>query len=222
MKIVKKYYGGREISHEDLEAALLVGMSPNERRKFKKKRRASFKEVSIDLDNVPGDNSTSMLEPINHRSSEMSTSSGSINAKDQATSFDQLVSQRETNSTTPFLASAIDIREDAFAIDGVAKTSASSGISDVKDGILSDSGNICESRNPSEASDCALPNFDSKTCMSKVSLLGHGPHGKEVVNYLLQNYGEDGIHSFCQRWREVFVDALHPRYLPVGWDIKHR
>lgn len=57
---------------------------------------------------------------------------------------------------------------------------------------------------------------------SKLSLLGHGPHGKQVVEYLLKEYGEDGVRDFCQRWRKVFVDALHPRHLPGGWDVTHR
>lgn len=57
---------------------------------------------------------------------------------------------------------------------------------------------------------------------SKLSLLGHGPHGKQVVDHLLKEYGEDGIREFCQRWRQVFVDALKPRFLPAGWDVKHR
>jgi cation-transporting P-type ATPase D len=57
---------------------------------------------------------------------------------------------------------------------------------------------------------------------SKLSLLGHGPHGKQVVDHLLKEYGEDGVREFCQRWRQVFVDALKPRFLPGGWDVKHR
>lgn len=57
---------------------------------------------------------------------------------------------------------------------------------------------------------------------SKLSLLGHGPHGKQVVNHLLEENGEEGIREFCQRWRQVFVEAVHPRFLPAGWDIMHR
>lgn len=57
---------------------------------------------------------------------------------------------------------------------------------------------------------------------SKLSLLGHGPHGKQIVEYLLREYGEDGVRDFCQRWRKVFVDAVHPRHLPGGWNVSHR
>lgn len=57
---------------------------------------------------------------------------------------------------------------------------------------------------------------------SKLSLLGHGPHGKQIVEYLLREYGEDGVRDFCQRWRKVFVDAVHPRHLPGGWNVCHR
>jgi cation-transporting P-type ATPase D len=57
---------------------------------------------------------------------------------------------------------------------------------------------------------------------SKLSLLGHGPHGKQIVEYLLREHGEDGVRDFCQRWRKVFVDAVHPRHLPGGWNVSHR
>uniref|UniRef100_M4CN05 Uncharacterized protein n=1 Tax=Brassica campestris TaxID=3711 RepID=M4CN05_BRACM len=56
---------------------------------------------------------------------------------------------------------------------------------------------------------------------SKLSLLGHGPHGKQVVEYLLREHGEDGVRDFCQRWRQVFVDTVHPRHLPGGWNVSH-
>ncbi|XP_057829947.2 protein RRP6-like 3 isoform X2 [Cryptomeria japonica] len=55
----------------------------------------------------------------------------------------------------------------------------------------------------------------------KISLLGHGPHGKRVVDKLLEKDGEEGIRQFCQRWRTVFVEAVKPRFLPSGWDIQH-
>ncbi|XP_020095503.1 protein RRP6-like 3 isoform X2 [Ananas comosus] len=42
MQIVKAYYGGREVTPEDLEMALFVGMSPHERRRFEKKKGLSF------------------------------------------------------------------------------------------------------------------------------------------------------------------------------------
>lgn len=63
----------------------------------------------------------------------------------------------------------------------------------------------------------AQPKFNPK-----LSLLGHGPHGKLVVDHLLREYGEDGIRDFCQRWRQVFVAAIQPRFLPGGWDVNHR
>ncbi|KAK4484839.1 hypothetical protein RD792_007439 [Penstemon davidsonii] len=45
-QIVIKYYGGREISDEDPERALLVGMSPHERKKFEKKKGFAFKHLT--------------------------------------------------------------------------------------------------------------------------------------------------------------------------------
>ncbi|XP_024520048.1 protein RRP6-like 3 [Selaginella moellendorffii] len=55
----------------------------------------------------------------------------------------------------------------------------------------------------------------------KISLLGHGLHGKKVVEKIWEGQGEDGIRDFIQRWRMVFVDAVHPGYLPTGWEVTH-
>eukprot|EP01018_Ginkgo_biloba_P009240 Gb_31916 [translate_table: standard] len=57
--------------------------------------------------------------------------------------------------------------------------------------------------------------------VQKISLLGHGPHGKKVVEKLLEEEGEDGIRQFSQQWRLIFVEAVNPRFLPSGWDIQH-
>ncbi|GJX86419.1 hypothetical protein Tco_0337193 [Tanacetum coccineum] len=57
------------------------------------------------------------------------------------------------------------------------------------------------------------------TCSSKLSLRGHGPHGKQVVDYLLKEHREDGIQEFCQRWRQVFVEAINPQFLPASWEV---
>lgn len=37
------YYGGRDISEEDLERALLIGLSPHERRKLERKKGVPLK-----------------------------------------------------------------------------------------------------------------------------------------------------------------------------------
>lgn len=42
------YYGGRDISEEDLEKALLIGMSPHERRKLERKKGVT---VSVKQEN---------------------------------------------------------------------------------------------------------------------------------------------------------------------------
>lgn len=167
MLIVMRYYGRREISEEDLERALLVGMSPHERRRLQKKKGLAFKHsaqsVFPDAEHQHGacniDTSTvvnSSVDANNH----MNSDSGSVS--------ETCVPGGEVN----------------FSDNGYAKT--------------------------------AQPKFNSK-----LSLLGHGPHGKLVVDHLLREYGEDGIRQFCQRWRQVFVAAIQPRFLPAGWDVNH-
>ncbi|XP_024451575.1 protein RRP6-like 3 isoform X5 [Populus trichocarpa] len=137
-QIVMQYYGGREISEEDLERALLVGMSPHERRRFEKKRRFSSKH------------STEVI----------------LLDKEQMGAAYTMAVSTTGNSL-----------EKAVTKDGLETTEMES--------------------------------------------TGHGPHGKQVVDHILEEYGEDGIRQFCQRWRQVFVEAVHPRFLPAGWDVMH-
>ncbi|GFP79574.1 exosome complex exonuclease rrp6 [Phtheirospermum japonicum] len=158
MQIVRTYYGGREISNEDLERALLVGMTPHERRRFEKKRGFSFKHLPKGIANLDDVKETNITNP------------------------DESVDSLRTNMTET------DEKQDYVD-------------------------NLME---PADDRDISVKHE------SKLSLLGHGPHGKQVVMHLLKEYGEDGVRDFCQRWRQVFVEALHPRFLPGGWDVMHR
>ncbi|CAN6843024.1 unnamed protein product [Brassica oleracea] len=154
LQTVKMYYGGRDITEEDLEKALLIGMSPHERRKLERKKGVSLKQEN------------------------------SSNDAD-ANSFEEAPPGGDTNGESSV----------------VGDDSGGDGAPELNDTQCN--GNILHQQN------------------SKLSLLGHGPHGKQVVEYLLNEYGEDGVRDFCQRWRKVFVDALHPRHLPGGWDVTH-
>jgi cation-transporting P-type ATPase D len=49
---VKSYYGGRDVTPEDLEMALLVGMSPNERRRHSKKNGFSYRSQALRIMNM--------------------------------------------------------------------------------------------------------------------------------------------------------------------------
>ncbi|KAG2712218.1 hypothetical protein I3760_04G114400 [Carya illinoinensis] len=181
-QIVMRYYGGREITGADLEAALLVGMSPHERRRLEKKKRISFKDsarsILPNMQNNMGSTETSSIVDA----SEV----GILNSSD-STKAEACNGQREFRK--------------ADADGGDSTIGADSGVDEevnyaFKDGVKSDTHG---------ASD----------------IKGHGPHGKQVVNHLLKEYGEDGVHQFCQRWRQVFVEALQPRFLPAGWDVMH-
>lgn len=218
-EIVMRYYGGREISEEDLERALLVGMSPRERRRHAKKRGLSLKKSkstdfpdneqesypgviaeSATMDATKADNVLG-LHAIETQKSGEKEGQSSLTESDVSKpptcsngGIDQLVSStiwKKMNSMSKFSDSKDD--SDGNGDDEYENISVQNG----------------------SKSGSAMPN-------SKVSLLGHGPHGKQVVDYLLQKYGEDGIRQFCQRWRQVFVEALHPHFLPAGWDVMHR
>nr|XP_043622307.1 protein RRP6-like 3 isoform X2 [Erigeron canadensis] len=184
-QVVMKYYGGRDISEEDLENALLVGMSPHERRRLRKKRGLSLNNSSGNI--------------VSDKELESRNGGVQLSSPDKSLNVDK--EDRSDNiSNSPYINSEFNENEsseleNASVADSSAKVNGS--IHQSGDGV----------------------GFAS--CSSKLSLLGHGPHGKQVVDFLLKEHGEDGIREFCQRWRQVFVEAIHPRFLPAGWDVTH-
>ncbi|CAK9158013.1 unnamed protein product [Ilex paraguariensis] len=216
-EVVMKYFGGREISQEDLERALLVGMSPHERRRLEKKRGLSFKHsTSIIPDKDPeknnGSGTTSTLQNTSNgdNANGLFTSNGVTCTKEDCSDLLLVANVDVSNRTS----SDFGLNEEAYAAVSM----------DMNSNTL-DSDLNSENRNLSNgALDFVHPSsnttFSTKRD-SKLSLLGHGPHGKQVVDHLLKECGEEGIRQFCQRWRQVFVEAIHPRFLPAGWDIMH-
>ena len=51
--------------------------------------------------------------------------------------------------------------------------------------------------------------------------VGHLWHGKQVVDIVLRRNGEDGINELVRRFRESFVEALKPKFLPEFWSTVH-
>lgn len=50
---------------------------------------------------------------------------------------------------------------------------------------------------------------------------GEQIHGEQVVAKAMQHGGEAELYTIIRRFREVFVEALQPKYLPSKWDIDH-
>lgn len=218
-----RYYGGREISEEDLERAFLVGMSPHERRRLKRKKGSSFKHAKgSSIPDLEQETSTSSATtPIMLDTSAVNISNG-LDAKEEC-EF-SMVKDVDMDHTSSYS----DLGTDGKAPTIVEKslTSGRCGLSDANKVSSVNGGDDCENRSPQNRQ---VDYFCTKNHgishpkhKSKLSLLGHGPHGKQVVDYLLETDGDEGIRQFCQRWRQVFVEAIHPRFLPSGWDIMHR
>ncbi|VAH45408.1 unnamed protein product [Triticum turgidum subsp. durum] len=221
MQIVKSYYGGRDVTSEDLEMALLVGMSPNERRRLEKKkgyphsfraqteniiRKSSNKAILEDM----GDDSKNRHTLSEQVSEDGNGSSGQQDADGtgcNSQAEDLTVSQRSASLSISMDDSTCDPNKEKLGSDGMQRSSSGTQAN----------GHLDEDPVSSDNSSQAI----SKNADKKISLLGHGHHGKQVVELLLANGGEEAVHQFCQRWRHVFVEAVHPRYLPSGWNIKH-
>ncbi|KAL2476769.1 Polynucleotidyl transferase [Abeliophyllum distichum] len=226
MQVVMKYYGGREISDEDLERALLVGMSPHERRKFEKKRGLAFKNSlkSMNLNderenNIDGKVTTSIPNDLKSRAAgNLYVNAGETDEKEGC--VDILMEEVSGVSTWPLFSN--DRLNTAISADEGNGMVDKKEFSDTKSICTSNHDDISGSEAPSKETTNPLNDRDNLLKHeSKLSLLGHGPHGKQVVEHLLKEYGEEGIFQFCQRWRQVFVEALHPRFLPGGWDVMH-
>ncbi|KAJ1404317.1 Ribonuclease H-like superfamily [Sesbania bispinosa] len=222
-EIVRRYYGGREISEEDLEKALQVGMSPHERRRFEKKRGFSFRHSMGSTAAAPEQENHAGYPP---RMSDVDTLNldaldGSY-ANGETSEVDGEHLTEKNSLGNPSLTSNL-------AVDGATSNGNSIAVKTTDYNESSDSAvnvNSCLSiRQSNGVSDFCYPPKDEDSTQakhnSKLSLLGHGPHGKQVVEHLLKEYGEEGIREFCQRWRQVFVEAVKPRFLPSGWDVKH-
>ncbi|KAF2568333.1 hypothetical protein F2Q68_00024668 [Brassica cretica] len=176
LQTVKMYYGGRDISEEDLERALLIGLSPHERRKLERKKGVPFK-YSAEV-------------------AHMDKKENSSNDTDANSFVFSSVEERGEEAPGD---SEKDMNEESRIV--VTDDSGGDGAQELND-------TQCNGNMPHQEN-------------SKLSLLGHGPHGKQVVEYLLREHGEDGVRDFCQRWRQVFVDTVYPRHLPGGWNVSH-
>lgn len=51
---------------------------------------------------------------------------------------------------------------------------------------------------------------------------GHQWHGRKVVEAVLERGGEEELCALMARFRQCFVDALHPRHLSPAWQVDHR
>lgn len=217
MQIVRTYFGRQEVSEEDLEAALLVGMSPHERRRFEKKRGLSFKYTE---QNVVYKNYASSSSQTNNHNKVNS----SAHVREKPTEKDkESISDQGIHSNL----STVDTNGNLLL-----ETVGSSSIRILDREVEIEQGKASylkmDIENEDQLDDFSVnlllmpDEITTSETAKKVSLLGHGPHGKQVVEHLLKRNGEEGVRQFCQRWRKVFVDAVHPRFLPLGWDIMHR
>uniref|UniRef100_A0A7N0TFL9 HRDC domain-containing protein n=1 Tax=Kalanchoe fedtschenkoi TaxID=63787 RepID=A0A7N0TFL9_KALFE len=201
IQTVMKYYGGRVITEEDLEKALLVGMSPHERRRLEKKKGVSlkhsghlnkgFKENGRDCLTTAVVTYTDTVDDKVGIPNQISVTNGKCDGE-----VDSNGMLSETNKYSESGETGTLDKADKFGVQSSSPKSVGFSYPTLE-------GTVSPKHN------------------SKLSLLGHGPHGKQVVDHLLKEYGESGISVFCQQWRRVFVEAVHPRFLAPGWDVKH-
>lgn len=219
MQTVKSYYGGRDVTPEDLEMALLVGMSPQERRRLEKKKGYphSFRAQTENI--VRKSSNKAILEDMAHDSENRHALSEQVSEDGNGSSGQQDADGTGCNiqaeELTVIQSASLSASIDDSTCDPNTEKLGSDGMQ--RPSGTQENGHLDEDPASSDNSSQTI----SKNADKKISLLGHGHHGKQVVELLLTNGGEEAVHQFCQRWRHVFVEAVHPRYLPSGWNIKH-
>ncbi|KAG8642280.1 hypothetical protein MANES_12G066500v8 [Manihot esculenta] len=217
-QIVAQYYGGREITEEDLKRALLVGMSPHERRRYEKKGLSSKYSPRDILPNNKKIHDSVTIVQSSIDTSEVDSPDGSRTTEAEPTGVQDDKDYVAVTDSDSSVCSNLQVA----AVSATAYKDTNLDESEIS--AINTCEN-CERSPPKEAVGINYPRHEGSALPannSKLSLLGHGPHGKQVVEHILQEYGDDGIHQFCQRWRQVFVEAVHPRFLPAGWDVRHR
>ncbi|XP_066390870.1 protein RRP6-like 3 isoform X2 [Miscanthus floridulus] len=220
MQIVKSYYGGRDVTPEDLEMALLVGMSPHERRRLEKKKGYSFRAQAQNIIRKSSSNTISEdsghgsenCHALSERFSEDGTESNGQPEFDETEERNQL-----ENLTLSQGSSSLPVGMEDTTFDHDTATLETDTNQQARGACTPGNSHLDRELSIRDNSTQVI----SKNAEKKISLLGHGHHGKQVVELLLSNGGEEAINQFCQRWRQIFVEAVHPRYLPSGWNINH-
>lgn len=214
LQVLRTYYGGRDITPEDLKAALIVGMGPREHRRLMKKRFLRQQRSSKNEDlNITDAKTVSSGQCCSQ------TSNGDIA---QIIMDPKTCITNQVEDETPLPPSEVDQAGKSEA-DQVGKSKADQA---EQNSALDDDQNadVSGSDEDTKLSTVAVEpaRKHSRRSITKESLLGHGPHGKQVVDMIIEKEGDEGIRHFCQLWRAVFVDALQPAFLPPGWDVTHR
>jgi cation-transporting P-type ATPase D len=209
------------VTPEDLEMALLVGMSPHERRRLEKKKGYLFKAQAQNIITKSSSNNISEnsghVSENSHALSEQFPEDGAESNGQQE--FDETESRNHLEDLTLSQGSSslpVSMEDTTFGHD--TATFETDTKQQASGTCIPANGHLHRDPSIGDNSNQAI----SKNAEKKISLLGHGHHGKQVVELLLSNGGEEAINQFCQRWRQVFVEAVHPRYLPSGWNINHR
>lgn len=245
--VVQAYFGGRTISQEDIAAAALVGRGVRGSSRQYRKRRLTAEKVLRQKEDAPGDQQNTELDVGNQEGNQgihaVENSSAFVRKKNtfieskalQGSEEKTLLSDSSLSNdieSVLFLGHENEIVSSAnnvsceemesLLVDD--KKAATVEVSDddeqePSNGVLhaeSESEDICVTKDPDEA--MSSPGRRQK---QRASLLGHGPHGKKVVEMLLETEGDNGVLHFCQMWRSVFVESVKPTHLPAGWDILH-
>eukprot|EP00271_Cylindrocystis_brebissonii_P017801 TRINITY_DN4772_c0_g2_i1.p1 TRINITY_DN4772_c0_g2~~TRINITY_DN4772_c0_g2_i1.p1 ORF type:complete len:969 (+),score=144.85 TRINITY_DN4772_c0_g2_i1:140-2908(+) len=219
MSVIRQYYGKVDVDREELEQARTVGLG----RRWQQKARQGMRNIMAEQEGSGKEQGRSLVsdeESIGEQKGQTNMALGDEREEEEADGEEgEERGDRERG----------DLEEE----DGEEAAKEETTASRVHEASSHSEGGLADSK-PDMPQAQFVGQFDeSKRWESKSdqrytppALTGHGWHGLKVVNRLLSTEGEGGgegaLREFNERWRQVFVEALQPRFLPPGWDIKHR
>ncbi|KAI5079547.1 hypothetical protein GOP47_0005026 [Adiantum capillus-veneris] len=239
--VVQAYYGGRVISQEDITAAALVGrgLRDSSRRQRRKGVAADkiirsedvgdctanlncvdMKEEEKNAPHLASTNNLSIERGVSQDLEEITVASDNLvwneTVMEKGTEKEESEDNRSDGADPPLRTDDTACCQDLGGIIPYNEIIATVKDIDEEQDLFNEVGIEGGEATPVEK----LASL-AKSQKQRVSLLGHGPHGKKVVQMILEREGEDGIDQFCQMWRSVFVEAVKPTHLPGGWNILH-
>lgn len=204
--------GEEWLSQEEMEAGLLAGLAPRQKRRMMR-QLAAEKEREIN-------SGSSTLE-----ATEQPQQQGSLSSDSPTDSHDQPASaQQDFEANVQHDASRHVTQQAAVRIEQPAvslQQPAASPEHARAEGGHEEEEQLDQDVSNEEVTDGQEPP-GKRQGVSDEDTNGHAWHGRQVVAAVLEQGGPDALLMLIQRFRQSFSDALHPEHLPAAWHIKHR
>lgn len=202
----------RWLSQEELEAGLLAGLAPRQKRRMLRQLAAEKDEAgkAEDSSQPPADDDLSEAQEESRADDEPDQTAA---AQHGSSASDSHVVQHDTTSNGCDMVQHND--QSAQALDEDERHQSVPQADSIQSSDDHHAG-------PSIQQLSRQRQGVSRPGVSDEDTNGHAWHGRQVVAAALADGGSDALLVLIKRFRQSFTDALHPKFLPSAWHIMHR